>query len=189
MRKPNEITVNGVTLDVILDLHIKWHRGVEGGKRAYLSDAYLSDANLYGANLTGAYLSGANLTGAYLSDANLTGAYLSDAYLSGANLTGAYLSDAYLSDANLYGANLTGAYLSDANLSEPIKTASRVFSVSMELLKKWGACGEGRKYVESGGGSITVAMLFEAGKDDYLRWLHGRVVMHLIAEAKKAEVK
>jgi hypothetical protein len=134
MRKPNEITVNGVTLDVILDLHIKWHRGVEGGKRAYLSDAYLSDANLYGANLT-------------------------------------------------------GAYLSDANLSEPIKTASRVFSVSMELLKKWGACDEGRRYVESVGGSITVAMLFEAGKDDYLRWLHGRVVMHLIAEAKKAEVK
>jgi hypothetical protein len=68
----------------ILDLHAKWLRSIEGGKRADLSGADLSGANLYGANLYGADLSGADLSGA-----NLSGADLSRADLYGANLSGA----------------------------------------------------------------------------------------------------
>jgi hypothetical protein len=111
----------------ILELHRKWIRNEEGGKRANLSDAdlsgaylrgaYLRGANLSGANLSGANLSGANLSDANLSDANLSGANLSGANLSGANLSGANLSGAYLRGANLSGANLSGAYLRGANLS------------------------------------------------------------------------
>ena len=66
-------------LKTALDLHGKWLRDADRGKRA----------NLAGANLTGANLTGANLTGAYLTGANLAGAYLTGAYLAGANLTGA----------------------------------------------------------------------------------------------------
>ena len=63
----------------VLDKHLKWLRGEDGGERA----------NLYGANLYGADLSGANLYGADLSRANLYGANLYGADLSGANLYGA----------------------------------------------------------------------------------------------------
>ena len=43
----------------ILDKHLKWIRGENGGKRANLFGA-----NLFGANLSGANLSRANLFGA-----------------------------------------------------------------------------------------------------------------------------
>ena len=43
----------------LLELHRKWVRNEEGGKRADLSGANLSDANLSDANLSGANLSGA----------------------------------------------------------------------------------------------------------------------------------
>ena len=82
----------------ILDKHLKWLRGEDGGELA----------NLFGANLFGADLSRANLSGANLSMANLFGA----------NLLGANLSMANLSMANLFGADLFGADLSRANLSE-----------------------------------------------------------------------
>ena len=86
----------------ILDKHLKWIRGENGGKRA----------NLFGANLFGANLSGANLFVADLSRANLFGANLSGADLSGANLSGANLSR-----ANLFGAD----YIEKAkNLFYPI---------------------------------------------------------------------
>ena len=88
----------------ILDKHLKWLRGENGGKRADLSRADLSRANLFGANLSEADLSEANLFGANLSEANLFGANLSEADLFGANLSGANLSRANLSRANLSGA-------------------------------------------------------------------------------------
>ena len=69
----------------ILDKHLKWLRGENGGKRADLSGA-----DLFGADLFEANLSGANLSGADLSRANLFGANLSGADLSGADLSGAY---------------------------------------------------------------------------------------------------
>ena len=54
----------------ILDKHLKWIRGEDGGERANLSRADLSGADLYGANLSGADLSRADLYGADLSRAN-----------------------------------------------------------------------------------------------------------------------
>jgi hypothetical protein len=114
-------------LHEILDLHGKWLRSIDGGKRASLSGAYLSGAVLSGANLSGAdlrsaVLRGADLSNAVLSGANLRGAdlrsaVLSGANLSGANLRGADLSNAVLSGANLRGADLRSAVLSGANLS------------------------------------------------------------------------
>ena len=100
----------------ILDKHLKWLRGENGGKRANLSGANLSRADLFGANLSGANLSGADLFGANLSGADLSRADLSGADLFGADLSGANLSRANLSGANLSGANLSGANLSGANL-------------------------------------------------------------------------
>ena len=101
----------------ILDKHLKWLRGEDGGERANLSRANLLGANLFGANLSGANLSMANLFGADLSRANLSGANLFGADLSGANLFGADLSRANLSMANLFGAD----YIEKAkNLFYPI---------------------------------------------------------------------
>ena len=91
----------------ILDKHLKWIRGENGGKRADLSGA-----NLFGANLSRANLSGANLSGANLFEANLF-----EANLFRANLSGADLFEANLSRANLSGAN----YIEKAkNLFYPI---------------------------------------------------------------------
>ena len=101
----------------VLDKHLKWLRGEDGGERADLSRANLSGANLSRADLSWANLSGANLSGANLSRANL-----SRADLSGANLSRANLSRADLSWANLSGANLSWAsYIEKAeNLFYPI---------------------------------------------------------------------
>jgi hypothetical protein len=116
----------------ILDKHLKWLRGENGGKRADLSRANLSEAdlsradlsraNLFGANLFGANLSEADLSEANLFGANLFGANLSEADLSRANLSRANLSEADLSRANLFGANLSEAnYIEKAkNLFYPI---------------------------------------------------------------------
>ena len=84
-------TFTGKELVNVLELHMKWLRGEEGGVRANLSCADLSGAKLSGADLSGADLSGANLSGADLSDANLSGANLTHADLSGANLSDANL--------------------------------------------------------------------------------------------------
>ena len=95
----------------ILDKHLKWIRGENGGKRADLFGANLSRANLSGANLSRANLSGANLSRANLFGANLSGANPFGADLSGANLFG----------ADLFGANLFGANLSRADYIEKAK--------------------------------------------------------------------
>ncbi|WP_455909929.1 pentapeptide repeat-containing protein [Dysosmobacter welbionis] len=111
----------------ILDKHLKWLRGENGGKRADLSGADLSRADLSRADLSRADLSRADLSRANLSEADLSEADLSGANLFGANLFGANLSRANLSEAdlseadlsgaNLFGANLFGANLFGANLS------------------------------------------------------------------------
>ena len=100
----------------ILDKHLKWLRGENGGKRANLFRANLSGADLSGANLSGADLSRANLSRANLFRANLSGADL-----SGANLSGADLSRANLSRANLFRADLSRADLFRANYIEKAK--------------------------------------------------------------------
>jgi hypothetical protein len=50
-----------VDLKLVLDLHLKWLKGEEDGKKADLEGANLEGANLKGANLNGADLKGANL--------------------------------------------------------------------------------------------------------------------------------
>ena len=130
----------------ILDKHLKWLRGENGGKRAdlsradlsranlsraNLSGANLSRANLFGANLSEADLSRANLFGANLSRANLSRANLSGANLFGANLFGANLSEADLSEANLFGANLSEANLFGANLSEADLSRANLFGANL----------------------------------------------------------
>ena len=130
MRQPNEIIVNGKTLNEILENHNHWlRRDVKGfeSMRANLSCADLRDANLSCADLRDANLNGANLDLANLRDANLClanlrcadlrDANLSDANLDGANLRYSNLSGANLSGANLSGADLSCADLRDANLS------------------------------------------------------------------------
>jgi len=104
-------------LKAILELHAKYLRGEEGGKRADLSYANLSRADLSGANLSGANLYGAFLSYANLSDADLSGANLARANLARAKLSGASFTRADLSDANLARANLARAKLSDASLT------------------------------------------------------------------------
>ena len=130
MRKPNEIIVNGKTLNEILENHNHYlSRDVKGWEsmranlsRANLSDANLDDAYLRNANLSYADLSYANLGVANLRYANLSGTNLSYAdliyaNLSGANLSGANLSGTNLSYTDLIYANLSRANLSGANLS------------------------------------------------------------------------
>ena len=102
MRKPNEIIVNGKTLEEILENHNHWLRkDVKDWKsmRANLSRVDLSGANLRYANLGWANLKYANLSGADFIYANLSGAKLRYANLSGADLRGANLCDANLRDA------------------------------------------------------------------------------------------
>ena len=65
----------------ILEKHLLWLKGGDGGERASLSHASLRYASLRYANLSGADLGNANL-----SYANLSGADLSGADLRGANM-------------------------------------------------------------------------------------------------------
>ena len=81
-------------LKEILDKHLKWYLGQDGGERANLRGADLRGANLRGADLYGADLRGADLYGANLRGADLYGANLRGANLRGANLRGANLRGA-----------------------------------------------------------------------------------------------
>ena len=121
MRKPNEIIVNGKTLNEILENHNHYlRRNVKGwgSMRANLSKANLSDADLRYANLSRTNLTGANLSDADLRYANLSGANLRYADLCRANLIDANVGGARLRHANLGGANLGCANLSDADLRD-----------------------------------------------------------------------
>ena len=121
MRKPNEIIVNGKTLNEILENHNHYlRRDVKGlaGMRANLSRANLRYANLRYANLSRANLRGVNLSDADLRNANLDGANLRDADLRDADLSYANLGGANFRDADLRNANLDGANLRDADLRD-----------------------------------------------------------------------
>ena len=121
MRKPNEIIVNGRTLNEILENHNHYlRRDVKGlaSMRANLRGANLRYANLRYANLSRANLSRANLSDADLRNANLDGANLRDADLRNADLSYANLGGANLRDADLRNANLDGANLRDADLRD-----------------------------------------------------------------------
>ena len=91
-------------IKLILEKHVKWIRGEDGGECA----------NLYGADLRDANLRGANLRNADLRDANLRDANLRNADLRGADLCGANLYGADLCGANLRGAKNTDKTVWDA---------------------------------------------------------------------------
>ena len=114
MRKPNEIIVNGKTLNEILENHNHYLRRDVKGLASMRAN--LSRANLRGANLRYANLRYTNLSRANLSRANLRDADLRNANLDGANFRDADLRDADLSYANLGGANFRDADLRNANL-------------------------------------------------------------------------
>ena len=121
MRKPNDIIVNGKTLNEILENHNHYlKRDVKdlAGMRANLRYANLSRARLRYANLSRANLRGANLSDADLRNANLDGANFRDADLRDADLSYANLGGANLRDADLRNANLSGANLRDADLRD-----------------------------------------------------------------------
>ena len=121
MRKPNEIIVNGKTLNEILENHNHYlKRDVKGlaSMRANLRGANLRYANLRYANLSRANLSRANLRDADLRNANLDGVNLRDADLRDADLSYANLGGANFRDADLRNANLDGANLRDADLRD-----------------------------------------------------------------------
>ena len=121
MRKPNEIIVNGKTLNEILENHNHYlKRDVKGlaSMRANLRGANLRYANLRYANLSRANLSRANLRDADLRNANLDGANFRDADLRDADLSYANLGGANFRDADLRNANLDGANLRDADLRD-----------------------------------------------------------------------
>lgn len=101
MRNVEEIIHNGKTVKQILDEHVKWLRGEEGGRRANLTGADLTRTDLTGADLTEA-----SLTKASLRDADLTGASLREANLTGTDLTWAKLTGTDLREADLARANL-----------------------------------------------------------------------------------
>ena len=121
MRKPNEIIVNGKTLNEILENHNHYlKRDVKGlaSMRANLRGANLRYANLRYTNLSRANLSRANLRDADLRNANLDGANFRDADLRDADLSYANLGGANFRDADLRNANLDGANFRDADLRD-----------------------------------------------------------------------
>jgi uncharacterized protein YjbI with pentapeptide repeats len=156
-------TINVEEMQEILNKHLMWRRGEEGGECAYLTDANLRGANLRGADLTGADLTGADLIGADLRGAYLRGAYLRGANLTGAdlrgaNLRGANLTDADLTDANLRGADLTGADLRGANLRGADLTGADLTGAYLRGVRSFnGASGNGQevKAVQCGTWPVT----------------------------------
>ena len=139
MRKPNEVIINGKTLEEILENHLHWlKRDVDGWKemRANLDGADMSDTdlrftnlkyaslnnvNFYKSDLRGVDLRKTSLQHTNLSYADFREATLNDTYIFNSNLAhadfgdasfvGAYLSHSNLTGADLRGANLAWAYL------------------------------------------------------------------------------
>jgi hypothetical protein len=124
-------------LNSILELHKKWLKNKEGGKRANLSYADLSSADLRYANLRYADLryadlSSANLSSADLRYADLSSANLSSADLRYANLSSADLRYADLSSADLRYANLRSANLDTENIHNAVGNGKEIKSMQLE---------------------------------------------------------
>lgn len=125
MRKPNEVIINGKTLEEILENHLHWlKRDVDGWKemRANLDGADISDTDLRGVNLKYAHLDDvdfcqSNLKGADLSRTSLQRTNLSYADFREATLNDTYIFNSNLAHADFGDASLVGAYLSHSNLT------------------------------------------------------------------------
>ena len=154
LRKPEEIIIEGVSLEKLIESHKKWLDNEKSGKQLILENADLSYANLIGVDLSyanlrrtdleGADLEGVNLENADLRYVNLKNANLKNADLEDAdliytnlenadlrftNLKNANLYNAYLKNADLRKANLIGANLYDANLyNADLRKANLVYA-------------------------------------------------------------
>ncbi len=109
------ITNNEKIIEVI-QKHILWINGEDGGVKANFKNAYLPGIDWRGARLQGADLQGVNLFRARLQEINLQDANLQNADLHRTKMQGANLQGADLRGANLSGADLGGVRLQGANL-------------------------------------------------------------------------
>ena len=115
MRKPNEIIINGKTLEEILENHLHWlKRDVDDWKemRANLDGADISNTDLRFTNLKYASLNDVNF---YKSD--LRGANLCQTLLQHTNLSYADFREATLNDADIFNSNLSYADFGNASLA------------------------------------------------------------------------
>ena len=137
LRKPNEIIINGKSLEKIISEQMLKKQGIpfidphldlSGLDLSYadLKDIDLSYSDLSRTDLRGANLEGTNLEGvdlrysdlrySELSSANLSGANISGVELSYSDLSNSCLSDSDLSGSDLRYSDLSGADISGANL-------------------------------------------------------------------------
>lgn len=127
LRRPNEVEINGIALDIILKNHQHYlNRDCEGWASM--------QANLNRVDLSYVDLSECNLEGAFLQFANLRSSYLSKANLKNAVISGADLEDAYLMYANLSEADLNNADLSYVNLNYAILKNTNLFNAKLNCI-------------------------------------------------------
>lgn len=125
MRKPNEVIINGKTLEEILENHLHWlKRDVDGWKemRANLDGADISNTDLRFANFKYASLNDVNFYKSDLREVDLRRTSLQHSNLSYADFREATLNDTYIFNSNLahadFGdASLVGTYISHSNLT------------------------------------------------------------------------
>lgn len=145
--------INQATLDEAIKKHIKFMRGIQGGRRLLFRFKDLTGLNFRGADLSQADISGSIAKDAYFSYANmsesglfacdLSGAHFEKTNLKRADLRGSIAVDTNFSLANLHHADLRegavedmesrptstrllGARLCDANL-EKVKATRTIF--------------------------------------------------------------
>lgn len=124
-------------LKEVLEKHVKWLIGQEGGERADLSCADLRNVDLSYANLQSAYLYDSNL-----SSANLTGVSLSNAKLYRSDLR-----EAILESASLTGSDLTNADMRGTNLKRAIMFGIEVSGVRGQEFTTVGNIGSRKKTI------------------------------------------
>lgn len=100
-------------LNILLELHNKWLRHENGGKRLILNRVDLSNMVLADRNFSRAVAIGADFRGADISNCNFREANLSDSDISYCNIVGADFSGAIMSNTKKVGINIGGGYKSE----------------------------------------------------------------------------
>ncbi|MES1241454.1 MAG: pentapeptide repeat-containing protein [Acidobacteriota bacterium] len=136
--------MDATDLERVLELHARWLRSDDGGRRASLHRVNLRGADLRDVRLPKADMTDVNLRGADLRKANLNASDLRFADLREADLRGASLSGADLRWAILGGANLFNADLSRARLKEAVLDGIVVNWTDRTLISEilWRAAGD-----------------------------------------------
>ena len=118
MRKIEDVILkNGKNLKEVLELHYKWVKDSENGRRADLSNEDLSYVDFSNSDLSNADFTNADFTGSNMEDANLKYSNLRIACFKGVNMKGINLSYTDLRGSNLIEADLSEGYLRGANLN------------------------------------------------------------------------